>query len=136
MRHLQRGFSFVELLVVTTIILILASAVQPLAKVTIQRTREAEQPFEALHPVVNRVLVASRAGEVGTQPRFPRMPRREAGFEVRTPRTEAIEPWTSLVSARGFRAGDAIATRPVGAVAPSSPSGFEASSGASSRRVV
>ena len=39
---LQRGFTFVELLVVTTIVLILASAVQPLARVTIQRTREAE----------------------------------------------------------------------------------------------
>ena len=38
----ERGFSFVELLVVTTIVLILASAVQPLARVTIQRTREAE----------------------------------------------------------------------------------------------
>lgn len=36
------GYSFVELLVVTTIILILASAVQPLAKVTIQRQKEVE----------------------------------------------------------------------------------------------
>ena len=34
-RRGERGFSFVELLVVTTIVLILASAVQPLAKVTI-----------------------------------------------------------------------------------------------------
>jgi len=44
LRHLHRGdgYSFVELLVVTTIILILASAVQPLAKVTIQRQRETE----------------------------------------------------------------------------------------------
>ena len=39
---MARGFSFVELLVVTTIVLILASAIQPLAKVTVQRTREAE----------------------------------------------------------------------------------------------
>jgi general secretion pathway protein G len=38
----ERGYTFVELLIVTTIILILASAVQPLAKVTIQRAREAE----------------------------------------------------------------------------------------------
>ncbi len=37
-----RGYSFVELLVVTTIILILASAVQPLARVTIQRQKEVE----------------------------------------------------------------------------------------------
>jgi general secretion pathway protein G len=36
------GYSFVELLVVTTIILILASAVQPLAKVAMQRQREVE----------------------------------------------------------------------------------------------
>ena len=36
------GFTFVELLVVTTILLILASAVLPLAKVSIQRQREAE----------------------------------------------------------------------------------------------
>jgi general secretion pathway protein G len=37
-----RGFTFVELLVVTTLLLILASAVMPMAKVTMQRTREAE----------------------------------------------------------------------------------------------
>src|SRR5258708_12805807 len=38
----QRGFTFVELLVVTTILVILASAVMPLARVSIQRQREAE----------------------------------------------------------------------------------------------
>jgi general secretion pathway protein G len=38
----DRGYSFVELIVVTTIILILASAVQPLAKVAITRQKEAE----------------------------------------------------------------------------------------------
>jgi len=36
------GYTFIELLVVTTIILILASVILPLAKVTAQRTREAE----------------------------------------------------------------------------------------------
>ena len=36
------GFTFVELLVVTTILLILASAVMPLARVSIQRQRESE----------------------------------------------------------------------------------------------
>lgn len=36
------GYTFVELLVVTTIILILASAVQPLARVTMQRQKEVE----------------------------------------------------------------------------------------------
>ena len=38
----SRGYSFVELLVVTTIILILASAVQPLARVAIQRQKESD----------------------------------------------------------------------------------------------
>jgi general secretion pathway protein G len=37
-----RGYSFVELLVVTTILVILASAVQPLAKVAIQRHKETD----------------------------------------------------------------------------------------------
>lgn len=38
----EGGYSFIELLVVTTILLILASAVQPLAKVAITRQKEAE----------------------------------------------------------------------------------------------
>lgn len=44
MRSLRntRGYTFVELLVVTTIVLILASAVQPLARVAIQRQKEFE----------------------------------------------------------------------------------------------
>jgi general secretion pathway protein G len=37
-----RGYTFVELLIVVTILLILASAVLPLAQVTSQRQREAE----------------------------------------------------------------------------------------------
>lgn len=39
---LSKGYTFVELLVVTTILLILASAALPLARVTSQRQREAE----------------------------------------------------------------------------------------------
>lgn len=37
-----RGYTFIELIIVTTIILILASAVQPLARVAIQRQKESE----------------------------------------------------------------------------------------------
>jgi general secretion pathway protein G len=37
-----RGYTFVELLVVSTIVIILASAVMPLAKITATRQREAE----------------------------------------------------------------------------------------------
>jgi general secretion pathway protein G len=38
----SRGYTFVELLVVTTILLILASVAMPLTRVTVQRTKEAE----------------------------------------------------------------------------------------------
>lgn len=38
----SRGYTFVELLVVTTILLIIASAAMPLARVTVQRQREGE----------------------------------------------------------------------------------------------
>jgi len=38
----QAGYSLVELLAVTVVLLVLASAVMPLAKVTVQRAREAE----------------------------------------------------------------------------------------------
>ncbi len=48
-----KGFTFIELLVVTTILLILASAVMPLAKVAVQREREAE-----LHRVLREMRTA------------------------------------------------------------------------------
>jgi general secretion pathway protein G len=38
----ERGYSFIEVLVVTTILLILASTVMPLAQITATRQREAE----------------------------------------------------------------------------------------------
>jgi general secretion pathway protein G len=38
----ERGFTFIELVVVTTILLVLASTVMPLAQVAAQRQREAE----------------------------------------------------------------------------------------------
>jgi general secretion pathway protein G len=38
----ERGFTFIELLIVTTILLILAATVLPLAQVTAQRQREVE----------------------------------------------------------------------------------------------
>ena len=49
----SRGFTFIELLVVTTIVLILASAIMPLSKVTVQRQREAE-----LHRYLREMRVA------------------------------------------------------------------------------
>jgi general secretion pathway protein G len=42
LRLSQRGFTFIELLVVSTLLIILAAAAMPMAKVTMQRQREAE----------------------------------------------------------------------------------------------
>ena len=41
-RRAERGYSFIELLIVTTILLILAAGIQPLARVTLQRQKESE----------------------------------------------------------------------------------------------
>ncbi len=50
---IRNGFTFIELLVVTTILLILASAVMPLARVTVQRQREME-----LHRALREIRTA------------------------------------------------------------------------------
>ena len=63
---MARGFTFVELLVVMTIVLILASAVQPLAKVTIQRTREAElrRVLRDMRTAIDKFKDAADAGQI------------------------------------------------------------------------
>ena len=65
---MARGFSFVELLVVTTIVLILASVVQPLAKVTIQRTREAElrRVLREMRTAIDKFKDAADVGQIPT----------------------------------------------------------------------
>ena len=64
----QRGFTFVELLVVTTIVLILASAIQPLARITIQRTREAElrRVLREMRTAIDKFKDAADAGMIPT----------------------------------------------------------------------
>ena len=68
MRVLERGYTFVELLVVTTIVIILASAVQPLARVTIQRTREAElrRTLREMRTAIDKFKDAADAGLIPT----------------------------------------------------------------------
>lgn len=63
---MARGFTFVELLVVMTIVLILASAVQPLAKVTIQRTREAElrRVLRDMRTAIDKFKDAADSGQI------------------------------------------------------------------------
>ena len=65
-RWAERGYTFVELLVVTTIVLILASAVQPLARVTIQRAREAElrRVLREMRTAIDKFKDAADAGQI------------------------------------------------------------------------
>jgi len=62
----QSGFTFVELLVVSTILLILASAVMPLARVSIQRQRETElrRALREMRTAIDRFKDAADAGAI------------------------------------------------------------------------
>jgi len=62
-----RGFTFIELLVVTTILLILASAVMPLARVTVQRQKEMElrRYLREMRLAIDKFKDAADAGAIG-----------------------------------------------------------------------
>ena len=61
------GYTFVELLVVTVILLIIASAAMPLAKVTVQRQREAElhRALREMRTAIDKYKDAVDAGLIG-----------------------------------------------------------------------
>ena len=63
-----RGYSFVELLVVSAILLILASAVLPLASVTVQRQREIElrRALREMRTAIDRYKDAVDLGVIGS----------------------------------------------------------------------
>jgi general secretion pathway protein G len=62
-----RGFTLVELLVVTTVILVLAGAVLPLARVTIQREREIElhRALREIRTAIDKYKDAVDQGQIG-----------------------------------------------------------------------
>lgn len=62
----QQGFTFVELLVVCTLLLILASAVLPLARVTVQRQREAElhRALREMRTAIDKFKDAADMGQI------------------------------------------------------------------------
>jgi len=63
----QDGYSFVELLVVSSIILVLASAAMPLAKVTVQRQREVElrRVLREIRTAIDKYKDAVDTGQIG-----------------------------------------------------------------------
>ena len=62
----QRGFTFIELLVVSSILLILASAIMPLARVTVQREKEVElrRDLRDMRTAIDKFKDAADAGIV------------------------------------------------------------------------
>jgi len=62
------GYTFIELLIVVTILLILASAVLPLAQVTSQRTREAElrRSLREMRTAIDKFKDAVDVGQIPT----------------------------------------------------------------------
>jgi general secretion pathway protein G len=91
----QRGFTFVELLVVTTILLILASAVMPLARVSMQRQREAElrRNLREIRTAIDKYKDAVDAGAI-------------ASFDVKAG-TEGYPPTLETLVEGVTKAGDA-----------------------------
>ena len=63
-----RGYTFIELLVVVTILMILASAVLPLAQVTSQRQREAElrRNLREIRTAIDKFKDAVDTGQIPT----------------------------------------------------------------------
>ena len=63
----DRGFTFIELLVVTTILIVLASAIMPLARVTIQREREGElrRALREMRTAIDKYKDAVDTGQIG-----------------------------------------------------------------------
>jgi len=64
----SRGYTFVELLVVAGIILILASAIMPLAKVTARRQREAElrRDLREMRTAIDKFKDAADLNQIGS----------------------------------------------------------------------
>ncbi|MBE3132576.1 MAG: type II secretion system protein [Acidobacteria bacterium] len=64
----QHGYSFVELLVVASIVLVLASAAMPLARVTVQRQREVElrRVLREMRTAIDRFKDAVDTGQIGS----------------------------------------------------------------------
>jgi general secretion pathway protein G len=64
----RSGYTFVELVVVGTMLLILASAILPLAKVTIQRQREVElrRALREMRVAIDRYKDAADQGLIGS----------------------------------------------------------------------
>ena len=64
----KNGYTFIELIIVSTMILVLAAAIMPLSKVTMQRTREAElrRALREMRTAIDKFKDAADQGQIGT----------------------------------------------------------------------
>jgi general secretion pathway protein G len=62
------GFTFIELIIVSTMLLVLASAIMPLTRVTMQRTREAElrRALREMRTAIDKFKDAADLGQVSS----------------------------------------------------------------------
>jgi general secretion pathway protein G len=63
----NNGYTFIELLIVSTMLLVLASAILPLTKVTMQRMREAElrRDLREMRTAIDKFKDAADLGQIG-----------------------------------------------------------------------
>ena len=61
------GYTFIELIIVSTILIVLASAIMPLTKVTMQRMREAElhRALRDIRTAIDKFKDAADLGQIG-----------------------------------------------------------------------
>jgi general secretion pathway protein G len=64
----NRGYTFIELIIVSTMILVLAAAIMPLTRVTMQRAREAElrHALREMRTAIDKFKDAADTGLIGT----------------------------------------------------------------------
>ncbi len=63
----QGGYTFIELIIVSTMLLVLASAIMPLTRVTLQRMREAElrRDLREMRTAIDKFKDAADLGQIG-----------------------------------------------------------------------
>jgi general secretion pathway protein G len=64
----RNGYTFIELIIVSSMILVLAAAIMPLTRVTMQRTREAElrRALREMRTAIDKFKDAADQGQIGT----------------------------------------------------------------------
>jgi general secretion pathway protein G len=64
----DRGYTFIELIIVSSMILVLAAAIMPLTRVTMQRAREAElrHALREMRTAIDKFKDAADTGLIGT----------------------------------------------------------------------